>query len=456
MTRLRVLLIVLLTHWRRRVGAEEGEDSMTTRQRLLLAMLAAFALVAAACGSDDDAADDSGGEDVTQPDDGDSGDDGNSGGTAGVALDVDALLSADLSACAAAPSGDPITVGMAMDFSDVGGFVDIPGSQVVPFAAEKINCAGGIGGRPVEVEVREVGDDAALATEELLDAGAQFIIGPPFADFALPILQTTGGEVPFFPAASTEPTLADPSANSYLVSFDDIQQGEAAAEWAYAEGITRAILFTEGEGIPYTGVIPDAFAAKFTELGGEIVSSQNYVFFEDTDFSAQVNEIVGLSENNEIIFSAMAAFQFTALKGQLDGQNLDGLTYFGADAMEATRIQDEANNEGFYYTPHLTIEDGDTFDSFLDDFEAANGSALESPGMMPLYVDALMVGLQAISNCGCSDPVEIGAAVGELNGFEGLTGTLNYVGSGGIPPKDVAVAQVNDNVAVRVGTISAG
>ena len=43
-------------------------------------------------------------------------------------LDVDAVLAADLSDCAAAPSGDPIRVGMAMDFSDVVGFVDIPGS----------------------------------------------------------------------------------------------------------------------------------------------------------------------------------------------------------------------------------------------------------------------------------------------------------------------------------------
>ncbi|GIS99031.1 MAG: hypothetical protein CM1200mP26_07440 [Acidimicrobiales bacterium] len=64
-------------------------------------------------------------------------------------LDVEAVLAADLSDCADAPSGDPIRVGMAMDFSDVVGFVDIPGSKVVPFVAELINCAGGINGSPV-------------------------------------------------------------------------------------------------------------------------------------------------------------------------------------------------------------------------------------------------------------------------------------------------------------------
>jgi len=54
----------------------------------------------------------------------------------------------------------------------------------------------------------------------------------PFADFALPILQTTGGTVPLFVAASTEPTLADASINSYLVTFDDHQMSGAAAQWA--------------------------------------------------------------------------------------------------------------------------------------------------------------------------------------------------------------------------------
>ena len=85
------------------------------RFRYAVALLAAFALLAAACGDDDDTA--SSGDD--------SGDSSSGGGT----LDIDAILGADLDDCADAPTGDPIRVGMAMDFSDVVGFVDIPGSD---------------------------------------------------------------------------------------------------------------------------------------------------------------------------------------------------------------------------------------------------------------------------------------------------------------------------------------
>ena len=342
---------------------------------------------------------------------------------------------------------------MAMDFSDVVGFVDIPGSNLVPYVAELINCSGGIDGSPVEVRVAEVGDDAGLAAQELLDWGAQFIIGPPFADFALPILQVTGGQVPLFVAASTEPTLADASINSYLVTFDDFGMSGAAAQWALDQGITRAIVFTEGEGIPYTGVNPDAFAAAFEAGGGEVVSTQTYVWAADTDFSAQVNEIAGISENNEVVFSAALAFQVTALRGQLEGQGLDALTYIGTDAMDATGIQVEANNEGIAHTPHTSIRPGDPIDTLLAGYEASRGEALESRGFMALYVDSLFLGIRAMLDCGCDEPADIGEAVKQISGFQGLSGEITYAGTNGIPAKAVPINRIVNGEDVLVATM---
>ncbi len=203
--------------------------------KVLLALLAVFALVAAACGNDDDVVADQDLPAVADdPEPAEEGDEGDADEMM-TGLDIDAILAADLDNCEAAPTGDTIKVGMAMDFSEVVGFVDIPGSKLVPFVAELINCTGGINGSPVEVQVQDVGGDAAqagIAAQDLLDWGANFLIGPPFADFALPILQTTGGQVPLFVAASTEPTLADADNNSYLVSFDDNIMSTAAANWA--------------------------------------------------------------------------------------------------------------------------------------------------------------------------------------------------------------------------------
>jgi branched-chain amino acid transport system substrate-binding protein len=404
------------------------------------------ALILAACGGSDSSSD-------STPDAGSTAEDGGggSGGAGTPAVNIDAMLTADLENCAPAPTGEPIKVGMAMDFSEVVGFVDIPGSKLVPHAAALINCIGGVNGSPVEVQVEDVGGDAAtsgVAAQTLLDWGAHVLIGPPFADFALPILQATGGKVPLFVAASTEPTLASIEQNSFLVSFDDNGQATAAAEWALAQGKKRAFVLTQPG--PYTGLNPDVFSEVFTAGGGEIVSSQTYEWGTDTDFSAQVAELSGVLDGTEVFYSAALAFQVTALRGQLEGAGFTDITYMGTDALDATGIQVEANGSGVYHTPHDYIEPGDNSDKLLASYAAATGEELESRGFMGLYVDSLLLGLQGIANCECTDPAKIGEAVAVIEGFEGFTGTITYAGTNGIPPKAVPLVQVEDGKDVLV------
>ena len=368
------------------------------------------------------------------------------------AVDIRAALNADLDNCAPAPTGDPIRVGMAMDFSDVVGFVDIPGSKLVPHFANLINCTGGVDGSPVEVRVEDVGGDATtagVAAEQLLDWGAHFLIGPPFADFTLPILQATDGQVPVFVAASTEPTLSDIENNSFLVSFDDRGQSSAAAEWALDQGITRAFVFTQPG--PYTGYNPDVFSEVFEAGGGEIVAEHTYEWFVDTDFSAQVAELSEVLQNNEAFFSAALGYQVTALRGQLEGAGFDAITYIGTDALDATGIAFEDNNEGIVHTPHINVEPGGLNDRLLTGYSAANdGEVLESQGFMGLYVDSLLLGIQGIANCGCTDSAQIGDAVAQIAGFEGFSGTITYVGTTGTPPKAVPIKRIVNGQDVLV------
>ena len=429
--------------------------------RRVLSMLAVFALLVAACGGDDDSSEsESDTTEETEAGSGDAGDgdeasddadgsgsgsDGDDGdampGTSGV--DIDAALAADLDNCVEAPTGDPIIVGMAMDFGEVSGFADVPGSEAAKHLAALINCIGGVGGSPIEVNVSDMQGDpevAARVSQELLDGGAHFLIGPPFADVGESVLQVTQGEVPVFFAASTEPALPDSSINSYLVTFDDTAQATAAAEWALEEGFTRAITFSSPG--PYFGYNPEVFTEVFTAGGGEVITDQNYVPVDDTDFSAQVNEIAGLADGTEVVYSAMLAFQVTALRGQLEGQGLDGLTYLGTDAFEATGLLFEDNNEGIYHTTHAFLEPGGRIEQLLDSYEAANGSALESGTFGGLYADSMLIGIQGVLDCGCTDPAGIGAAVAEISNFEGFTGPMSYAGTNGLPVKPVSIHRV--------------
>lgn len=371
-----------------------------------------------------------------------------------VDLDLDAILAADLSGCIEYPAGEPIRVGVASDYSTISGFVDIPGSQAIAYVADKINCSGGINGQPVEVRVLPVEDDAGQAAKDLLEWGADILVGPPFDEFAFPILLESGDDAPVFVAASTEAALANGFDNSFLVSFDDLGMSSAAAQWAWDEGITRAIVFTEGEGVAYSGVNPDAFMAKFEELGGEIVSIQPYVWIEDLDFSVQAAEIASLSENNEVVFSAAIADQVTAMRGVLEAEGLDGLTYLGVDVLGPTGITELPNNEGITWTSHTFISPGDRIDTLLSEYEEDRGEALGAAPFMPLYIDSMLLGLQGAIDCSCTDGSQIGAAVSQIEGFEGLSGQITYTDTVGIPPKDVPITQIVDGQVALVTTIS--
>ncbi len=421
---------------------------MTWKRRAALIM--SLALAAAACGSGSDSADGASDAGTTSAGDttSDGGDDGASAGTAGEpAVDIDAVLATDLDNCAEAPTGDPIKVGMAMDFSEVSGFADIPGSESALFLVELINCSGGVNGSPVEIQVQDIQGDpevTARATQDLIDFGAQFMVGPPFADFGQPVLQVTEGKIPVFFAASTEPSLPDIGALSFLVSFDDTAQATAAAEFALDQGFTRAITFSSPG--PYFGYNPEIFTEVFTAGGGEIVIDQTYVPVDDVDFSAQVNAVAAVAEGDEVLYSAMLAFQVTALRGQLEGQGLDSITYLGTDAFEATGLLFEANNEGMFHTTHAYVEEGGRIATLLGAYEAAKGSPIDSGSFAGLYADAVLLGLQGMSDCGCTDPEGIGAAVANISGFEGFTGEMGYAGTNGIPVKPVSIHKVVDGV----------
>ncbi|MCP4361811.1 MAG: ABC transporter substrate-binding protein, partial [Chloroflexi bacterium] len=110
-------------------------------------------------------------------------------------FDLDAILANAGGECHE-PTGDPLIIGYAPDFSDLGGFADIPGSQAAGYMVELINCAGGLNGTPIEYIV-EPADAADLeltlrAAQDLVDAGAHAVLGPPFSDVGLPLLNVLG------------------------------------------------------------------------------------------------------------------------------------------------------------------------------------------------------------------------------------------------------------------------
>lgn len=423
--------------------------------KILLALFAVLALLAAACGDDDDSADPDESSDTTDPgadpedsDDPDDTDgqmdpsDPDSDMLMSTQEIVEAALDADLNNCSDAPTGTPLIIGFAADLSEVGGFADVPASAAAEHFINLVNCVGGINGVEIEFVLEDIQGSPEVtqrAAQDLLDAGAHVILGPPFADFGQPLLQTVGARVPVLFVASTEPVLPDVDAMSFLTTFDDTAQATAAAEFAIDQGFTRAITFS-AEGA-YFGYNPEVFTEVFTSLGGEIVIDQSYAPFEDFDFSAQANEVADVADGSEILYTAMIADQVVALRGQLEELGVD-VAYIGPDAFEVTGLAFTDNNEGIWYTTHAFAEPGNRLHRLLASFESATGAASEAPTFAGLAGDAITVAIEAFQQVGDYDPAALGAAIASIDKLEVVTGVTGYSGTHGAPNKPVYIHQM--------------
>jgi branched-chain amino acid transport system substrate-binding protein len=360
----------------------------------------------------------------------------------GGGFDLDAALAADPN-CADPVTGDPIVIGYAADFSDLGGFADIPASAAAEHFVNLVNCSGGVDGRPLELVVRDISGDpeaTALAATELIDEGVVAMLGPPFPDFGFPLLQVTGGNVAVLFTASTEPALSDPAALSYLVAFDDTQQATAAAQFALEQGWETAVTFSSPG--PYFGYNPEVFTEVFEAGGGTVHQDFTFTPIDDVDFSPQVNEIAN-GDPPDVVYTPMLSFQLTALKSQLEGAGVE-THYLTTDAFEATGGYAGDNIEGIFHTTHAfpTANDGRVV-TLDESFAAATGAPSESPTFAALAVDGIAVIIDAIERTGSTDPAEVGAAIADAADVQGVTGTLTYNGTG-TPTKTVYIHEVVD------------
>jgi branched-chain amino acid transport system substrate-binding protein len=360
------------------------------------------------------------------------------------AIDLDAVLNPNLECTAPNDAIEPLKIGYAADFSELGGYADVPGAAAAQFMVDRINCNGGVEGTALELIVRDIQGDPDVtqrAAQDLLDAGVVGILGPPFSDFGLPLLSVVNGAVPVVFVASTEVVLADAENSSFLAGFNDPAQATAAATFALDQGFETAVTISSPDA-PYFETTTRIFGEVFEAGGGEVLG--DYTFsLADTDFSTQVNEIAALPEPPDVIYTAMIMPATETLLGQLDGAGLGDTAVIGADSFDATGILAAGDlAEGVYFTTHGFPADGSRMRAFLDAYSEIQGEELETVSFGTLAADAVLVLADAYQRAGSADPAAIADAIRETEGLELITETVTYAGTNGTPIKPVFILQV--------------
>lgn len=151
-----------------------------------------------------------------------------------------ALVAALLLGCQG--DGGPVRLGVAGSFSDP---IGIPMQLAAELAAEEINAAGGIGGRPLELVIRDDyadPDSAVFIAGDLYDSGVSAVVGHLFSGTTLaaaPVYNGGDDPVAAISPSSSSPEVSSAGDHTFRVCPSDLAHGAALAEWV-REKIGRA------------------------------------------------------------------------------------------------------------------------------------------------------------------------------------------------------------------------
>lgn len=353
----------------------------------------------------------------------------------------------------------PIIIGAPLNLTDWMSAYDVPPLEGAKLAVKKINEAGGVLGRELQIiELDGQTDPVTVGNvaRELIDQGAEVILAPCDFDYGAPASQAAqeAGLVGISLCASSplfgSEALGD---KQFTLSMWNQTMSAAAAQFGIQEkGWTTAATIID-QVTEYTQSLGDYFVETWEHLGGELVSEDTYMQ-NDMTAAAQSQRILDLDEAPDVIFVSSNMPDYAAIIADLRSAGIES-AIMGGDAMDTAEFYEAMGPElgnNIFISTHSFIgaEAGPEMEQFITDFEAEYGRA---PGVSfaAMGWDVIQVLAQAIETAGTTE----GAALAEaMVGVEYplLSGNLTWsdAASGHIPNKEAFILEIVDGAPTFV------
>ena len=332
-------------------------------------------------------------------------------------------------------------------FSLTGGdaALDVPSRRGADLAVKKLNAAGGVLGRQLElitIDCKSDSASAALAAKNLAEQGVVAYVGLNNSDPAIGAgLVATAKKLPFITSGATYPKLPQLVGESiFLACFADNVQAAAAAEYAYDSLGKRKVAVLFNNSTTYTNALSTYFADRWYELAGPSGQVAGVGFAAGTtDFSAQIATIK--AGNPDFIFASIMPEDLSPVIGALRSAGIT-MPIVGGDAYDAEVITNlpATQTDGVYFTTHALMSSSTSagMGQFIESYRAEYGEAPPN-SFAALGYDAISVLAEGmkLSNSTQYDTLMVG--LGRIADFQALTGTLSYSIFNHIPSKSVAI-----------------
>jgi len=328
------------------------------------------------------------------------------------------------------------------------GSIPVVGQSTVnaaKLAVQEVNAAGGleVGGQKIKVELfvednQDKKETAISAAQRLINqSGVVAIIGPQASRNAIPAATIAEeSRIPMISPWSTNPETTAGKEYVFRVAFIDPFQGRVMARFAVEElGSERAAVLYDVAS-EYNRGIADIFKQVYEDAGGKVVAFETYTTGEK-DFKTQLTAIK--ASGAQVLFLPNYYNEVPLQIKQARELGVEA-TIIGADAWGQIKVADLANMEGLFFSTHYDSA-SPSAQQFVAAYQAAYGEVPDD--VAALTYDAFGMLFEALRSQGKTDPEAIRNGLASISHYEGVTGTMEYKGTGD-PVKSAVILQIKE------------
>lgn len=325
-------------------------------------------------------------------------------------------------------------------------------------AQDEINAQGGLNVGGKKYKVRFVIEDdqnepeatAAVFQRLIYQENVLAIIGSQSSKCSMagaPIAESAG--VAMLSPWSTNPNVTKGKKWVFRACFTDDFQGVVVAKFAYQDlkARTAAVLYDVAS--DYNKGIAEVFRDSFSKLG-KVVAFETYTT-GDKDFSAQLTRIK--QANPDVLFLPNY-FNEVPLQAQQARKLGLKATIIGSDSWDSPKLIELGGDDvnGTFFSNHYSPDvDRPQSKEFVKKYKARFGELPDAAAA--LTYDAAYMMFQAVEKAGKLDRKAIRDALAKTKGFEGVTGTISYSGTGD-PVKSAVMIKVDDGKFSYMKTVN--
>jgi len=354
-----------------------------------------------------------------------------------------------------APAAEPITILAPFNLTGPQAVLSAPCYNGAELAVEKLNAAGGVLGRPIELIPIDTASEASGTTNALEGALERYAsatagIGYTDSSFALDVggvFQKAG--IPFITPGATAPDLPQQvGSEMFLAAYGDDAQAQAMAKYAWNELKLRHVAVWVDDSSVYTRTVGGFFEQFFRGLGGTV--DRRTFAAGVTDFGDLIAAFKKADPTPQAIYGASMPRSAASLIEQVRDGGID-VPLLSGDGWDDQAIIEASKRKGIenvYFTTHLFLG-VDTPD--MKEFSAYKSSPPPN-AFAPLGFDSVNLLATAIERAGSIQPDAVRTALANTRDFEGLVGKIAYSPGKRVPDKAVTVIKIDDGIEMLVWT----